>query len=64
MLGSGARTAEPLRASKLRRIGIDAFRPVLVQDEFAEPRMALEGHPEQILDLALVPVDRRPWAIR
>ncbi len=38
---------------------IHAFGPVLVQNEFAEPGMTLESQPEQILDFAFVPVDRR-----
>ena len=38
---------------------IDAFGPVLVQDEFAEPRMAFEMQSEQILDFPFVPVERR-----
>jgi hypothetical protein len=36
---------------------IGALRPVFVQDEFAETRMALERQLEEILGLALMPID-------
>ena len=49
----------PLRRVEATPHRVDAFGPILVQDEFAEPRVALEGQPEQILRFALVPIEGR-----
>ena len=50
---------QPLLGVKAPAHRIDAFRPVLVQHEFTESRMTLEGQSKQIFHLAFVPVERR-----